>query len=145
MAAEQKEETEKRIFEPIFMGYNESAKTELICEIEDTYKEVLAIKEKLDEKGIKVTKDIISDCLSMVREEVPKKLGFIGCGNMGKAMIHGVLASGKCGVKDILASAKTESSREKNAAELGIKLTADNKSVAEFADILFLAVKPQYY
>lgn len=79
MAAEQKEETEKRIFEPFFMGYNESAKTELICEIEDTYKEILAIKEKLDEKGIKVTKDIISDCLSMVREEVPIGDGIIGC------------------------------------------------------------------
>lgn len=74
-----------------------------------------------------------------------KKLGFIGCGNMGKAMIHGVLASGKAQASDILASAKTESSREKNAAELEIRLTADNKSVAEFADILFLAVKPQYY
>ena len=74
-----------------------------------------------------------------------KKLGFIGCGNMGKAMIHGVLASGKAQASDILASAKTESSREKNAAELGIRLTADNQSVAEFADILFLAVKPQYY
>ena len=49
------------------------------------------------------------------------------------------------GKASILASAKTESSREKNAAELGIRLTADNKSVAEFADILFLAVKPQYY
>ena len=47
--------------------------------------------------------------------------------------------------KRYFASAKTESSREKNAAELGIRLTADNKSVAEFADILFLAVKPQYY
>ena len=74
-----------------------------------------------------------------------KKLGFIGCGNMGKAMIHGVMASGEAQASDILASAKTESSREKNAAELGIRLTADNKSVAEFADILFLAVKPQYY
>lgn len=70
MAAEQKEETEKRIFEPIFMGYNESAKTELLYEIESTYKEVVAIKKKLDEKGIEVTKDIISDCLSMVKEEV---------------------------------------------------------------------------
>lgn len=70
MAAEQKEETEKRIFEPIFMGYNESAKTELLYEIESTYKEVVAIKKKLDEKGIEITKDIISDCLSMVREEV---------------------------------------------------------------------------
>lgn len=70
MAAEQNEETEKRIFEPIFMGYNESAKTELLYEIENTYKEVVAIKKKLDEKGIEVTKDIISDCLSMVKEEV---------------------------------------------------------------------------
>lgn len=70
MAAEQNEETEKRIFEPIFMGYNESAKTELLYEIESTYKEVVAIKKKLDEKGIEVTKDIISDCLSMVKEEV---------------------------------------------------------------------------
>ena len=57
-----------------------------------------------------------------------KKLGFIGCGNMGKAMIHGVLASGKAQASDILASAKTESSREKNAAELGIRLTSDNRS-----------------
>ena len=31
-----------------------------------------------------------------------KKLGFIGCGNMGKAMIHGVLASGKAQASDIL-------------------------------------------
>lgn len=79
MAAEQKEETEKRIFEPIFMGYNESAKRELLYNIEDTYKEVLAIKEKLDEKGIKVTKDTISDCLSMVREYVPIGDGIRGC------------------------------------------------------------------
>lgn len=70
MAAEQNEETEKRIFEPIFMGYNESAKTELLYEIESTYKEVVAIKKKLDEKEIEVTKDIISDCLSMVKEEI---------------------------------------------------------------------------
>ena len=63
MAAEQKEETEKRIFAPIFMGYNESAQTELLYEIASTYKEVVAIKKKLDEKGIEVTKDIISDCL----------------------------------------------------------------------------------
>lgn len=79
MAAEQNKETEKRIFEPIFMGYNESAKTELLYKIESTYKEVLAIKEKLDEKGIEVTKDIISDCLSMVRAEVPIGDGIRGC------------------------------------------------------------------
>ncbi len=83
---------------------------------------------------------------SMKQEDVmSKKLGFIGCGNMGKAMIHGVIASGKCAPDVIIASAKTAQSREKNEKELGIELTADNKKVAEFADVLFIAVKPQYY
>ncbi len=74
-----------------------------------------------------------------------KKLGFIGCGNMGKAMIHGMIVSGKCAADSIIASAKTARSRKENAKSLGIELTADNKKVAEFADVLFIAVKPQYY
>ena len=73
------------------------------------------------------------------------KLGFIGCGNMGKAMLSGVLESGKCDKADVLASAKTEATREKIKSQFDIKVTADNKEVAEFADVLFLAVKPQYY
>lgn len=73
------------------------------------------------------------------------KLGFIGCGNMGKAMLSGVLESGKCEKADVIASAKTEGTREKIKSEFDITVTADNKEVAEFADILFLAVKPQYY
>ena len=83
--------------------------------------------------------------LQIQEDVMSKKLGFIGCGNMGKAMIHGVISSGKCAPDGILASAKTAQSREKNAKELGIELTADNKKVAEFADVLFIAVKPQYY
>ena len=73
------------------------------------------------------------------------KLGFIGCGNMGKAMLSGVLESGKCVKADVLVSAKTEATREKIKSQFDIKVTADNKEVAEFADVLFLAVKPQYY
>ena len=73
------------------------------------------------------------------------KLGFVGCGNMGKAMLSGVLESGKCEKDDIIASAKTDSSRDKIKAEYGVMVASDNKEVARFADILFLAVKPQYY
>ncbi|MCI7492133.1 MAG: pyrroline-5-carboxylate reductase [Lachnobacterium sp.] len=73
------------------------------------------------------------------------KLGFIGCGNMGKAMLSGVLESGKCVKADVLVSAKTEATREKIKSQFDIKVTANNKEVAEFADVLFLAVKPQYY
>lgn len=74
-----------------------------------------------------------------------KKVGFIGCGNMGTAMIRGMLSSGKCSKEQMMASNKSQSSRERNEKLLGIKMTCDNIEVAKFADVLFLAVKPQYY
>lgn len=73
------------------------------------------------------------------------KIGFIGCGNMGKAMINGIIVSKKALPSDIIASAKTKASIEKNAAELEIRMTDDNAEVARESEILFLAVKPQFY
>ena len=73
------------------------------------------------------------------------KIGFIGCGNMGKAMIHGMIDSGKCAASDITASVKTEKSAEECRKDLGINVTTDNISVARSADVLFLAVKPQFF
>ena len=74
-----------------------------------------------------------------------KKIGFIGCGNMGTAMIHGMLDSKECAPEDIIASAKSQKSIEAKSQELGITMVDDNSKVAEFADVLFLAVKPQFY
>lgn len=74
-----------------------------------------------------------------------KKIGFIGCGNMGGAMIQGILDSGKCSNDRLMVS---DASKELLAARkeaFHILTTSDNKEVAEFADIIFLAVKPQYY
>ncbi len=73
------------------------------------------------------------------------KIGFIGCGNMATAMIHGILESGTCQAKDLAASAKSEATRSKIKNELGIHQAASNQEVAAFADLVFLAVKPQYY
>ena len=70
------------------------------------------------------------------------KIGFIGCGNMASAMIGGIIKNQVVAPVDILASAKTAASREKKKEELGIALTADNREVAAFADVLILAVKP---
>ena len=64
------------------------------------------------------------------------KIGFIGCGNMASAMIGGIIKNQVVAPVDILASAKTEVSREKKKEELGIAMTADNRE---------LAVKPFYY
>ena len=73
------------------------------------------------------------------------KIGFVGCGNMASAMIGGIIKNQVVAPVDILASAKTEVSREKKKEELGIAMTADNREVAAFAEVLILAVKPFYY
>lgn len=73
------------------------------------------------------------------------KIGFIGCGNMASAMIGGIIKNQVAAAEDILASARTEASRARAKRELGIEVTASNREVAAFADVLILAVKPFYY
>lgn len=73
------------------------------------------------------------------------KIGFIGCGNMATAMIGGILESGVVSEADIMASDKVPSAQKKITEELKIQYGETNQAVAEFADVLFLAVKPQYY
>lgn len=73
------------------------------------------------------------------------KIGFIGCGNMGTAMMQGILDSGKCKKEDIMISCRTQATLEEKKKAFGVEITTDNRKVAEFAKILFLAVKPQFY
>lgn len=73
------------------------------------------------------------------------RIGFIGCGNMATAMIRGMLDSKMVSAADIIASAKSEKTKEKIRTELQIQCAPDNASVVGFADVIFLAVKPQYY
>ena len=71
------------------------------------------------------------------------KLGFIGLGNMAKAMIGGILKKEMVPAKDIMGCAKSEASKKAAAETLGILTGETNAAVAEFSDILVLAVKPQ--
>ena len=73
------------------------------------------------------------------------KLGFIGCGNMAKAIIGGVLKSGLCPKEDVIASDAFAPALEAAQKQYGIAVTADNCVVAREADVLVLAVKPQFY
>lgn len=73
------------------------------------------------------------------------KIGFIGCGNMGEAMLAGIIGAGEIRPEDICASCRTASTRERLQLTYGINTSPDNIRCAEFADIIFLAVKPQYY
>lgn len=67
-------------------------------------------------------------------------LGFIGTGNMG-----GALAQAACKAMpsdQIFLANRTEEKARRLAEELGCRV-ADNKAVAENADLIFLGVKPQ--
>ena len=73
------------------------------------------------------------------------KIGFIGCGNMGKAMIAGIVDSGIVTPENIMTSCRTATTLEQMTKEYGVTTTHNNKEVAESSDFIFLAVKPQYY
>ena len=73
------------------------------------------------------------------------KLGFIGCGNMAKAMIKGIVASGAVAPGEIYGSNATPEHAAAVAEEFGINAGTNNITVAENADILFLSVKPYHH
>lgn len=74
-----------------------------------------------------------------------KKIGFIGCGNMAQAMIGGIINSNLTSPQNVISSDVFENSLKQIKDKFGITTTADNKEVAKFSDILFLAVKPFKY
>lgn len=73
------------------------------------------------------------------------KIGFIGLGNMAKAIIGGMLKENIIGAKDIIGSAKTEATLERMKEEYDISVTQNNADVAAQAQVLILAVKPQFF
>ncbi len=72
------------------------------------------------------------------------KLGFIGCGNMAKAILGGILKKQLVSPDEIIASALHQSTLDAVSSACGIHTTLDNREAAK-ADIVFLAVKPQFY
>lgn len=73
------------------------------------------------------------------------KIGFIGLGNMAKAMIGGMLQKELVDRCDIIGSARTRETMENVRDFYGIGIRDSNAAVAEEAKILILAVKPQFF
>lgn len=73
------------------------------------------------------------------------KIGFIGCGNMGSAMIGGILKKGLFEKNEIIVSNLTEEGSRRSKEKLGVVTTLDNCEVVKNANIVILAVKPQFY
>ena len=72
------------------------------------------------------------------------KLGFIGCGNMATALIGGILKKGLIPADEIIVSALHKETLTRAAQTYGVHTARYNRDVAG-ADIVVLAVKPQFY
>lgn len=70
------------------------------------------------------------------------KLGVLGAGVMGKALIQGLMHKQVVTLKNLWAAAKTETSCEKIRAELGIKALSNYSGELADTDVLLLCVKP---
>ncbi len=73
------------------------------------------------------------------------KIGFIGLGNMAKAVIGGMLQNQMVQPGDIVGTARTEKTRAAVSAAYGIETRQSNEEVAREAEVLILAVKPQFF
>jgi pyrroline-5-carboxylate reductase len=72
-----------------------------------------------------------------------KRIAVLGAGNMGLALLRGILASGWGSRRRLLASHPKPAKAAAIRKELGLRVEASNRDAASRADILILAVKPQ--
>ena len=73
------------------------------------------------------------------------KIGFIGLGNMAGAMIGGILKNKLAAPADIIGNARTKATEENMRERWQMTITDGSRQTAQEADVLFLAVKPQFF
>lgn len=71
------------------------------------------------------------------------QIAFLGGGNMARAMIHGLLQQG-LGTANIRVGEPVPAQREVLQRDFGVTATADNAAAVRGADLVVLAVKPQF-
>ena len=70
-------------------------------------------------------------------------VGFLGAGNMGEAMINGLLQARLVDAKAVWATDVRADRLEQLAGKYGIRTTASNSALVAESDVVILAVKPQ--
>ena len=73
------------------------------------------------------------------------QLGFIGCGNMGRAMMSGALDKGWTTAERVVIHTHRKETMDTLATQYGVAVADSNRALAENADIIVLAVKPNVY
>lgn len=72
-----------------------------------------------------------------------KQIGFLGAGNMGDALIHGLLHGHLCRPEQIICSDVRPERIKAIREKYGVKGTSHNTEVVKQSDIIVLSVKPQ--
>jgi len=72
-----------------------------------------------------------------------KTVGFLGAGNMGEAIIKGLLQTGLVPTSAIAATDARADRLEQMASQYGIRAAASNRDLVAESDVVILAVKPQ--
>ena len=74
---------------------------------------------------------------------ISKKIGIIGCGNMGQALVKGILAKNLAAKQNILIADRNNERRDHLESESGVISSRSNKALAAESEIVILAVKPR--
>jgi pyrroline-5-carboxylate reductase len=72
-----------------------------------------------------------------------KKIAILGSGNMGEALVKGLIRAGKTQPDALICSDPRAERREEVQKRYGVHVTADNRAAAAQSDIVVIAVKPQ--
>jgi len=72
-----------------------------------------------------------------------KTVGFVGAGNMGEALIKGLLAASRVPADAIFATDVRQERLKDLDRQYGIQVAAGNVELVRGADVVILAVKPQ--
>ncbi len=70
------------------------------------------------------------------------KIGWIGFGNMARAMAKGWLRTGKIAGEQMIASARDEEKLRRITDSLGMQMAKSNEEVVNRAEVIVIAVKP---
>ncbi|QHI71536.1 pyrroline-5-carboxylate reductase [Aminipila terrae] len=73
------------------------------------------------------------------------KLGFIGAGNMGGAILRGYLASGRIQHKDVFVCGRDLDKLEKLCTELGVNPCQNISELMDACNVIMLGVKPNMF
>ena len=74
---------------------------------------------------------------------ISEKIGFIGAGKMGEALINAIIKRGKSLPRNISASDKNKERLEYLKRETGINIFDNNIDTVKNSEIIFLSIKPQ--